>query len=99
MWSSLKSALARRVAYLRLTEHFRSAQAAKAWAIGYVPIVGGASLWSCIVLLMILHFLRECIEQFAQVSRNGLHGHVSELDLTGQWSRAVWLPEAALRCP
>ena len=56
-----------RVAYLRFTEHFRSAQAAKAWALGYVPLVGGGSLWSCIVLFMILHFLRECVEQFAQV--------------------------------
>ena len=54
--------------YLRFTDNFRSWKAAKLWAWGYLPVVGGASLWSCVVLLMILHFLRECIEQFAQAS-------------------------------
>ena len=49
---------------MRFTDNFRTWKAARSWAWGYVPVVGGASLWSCVVLLMILQFLRECIEQF-----------------------------------
>ena len=50
----------------RLSDNFRSRQALQSWLWGYVPVVGGTSLWSAIVFLMIGHFLKDCVEQFAQ---------------------------------
>jgi hypothetical protein len=47
-------------------DHFQSAEALKAWLLGYVPIVGGGSLWRFFVFLMMLQFVRSCIEQLAQ---------------------------------
>ena len=50
----------------RMADNFRSLGAFKAWVWGYVPIVGGASAWSSIVFLMVMHFVASCVEQFAQ---------------------------------
>ena len=36
------------------------------WAWSYVPIVGETSLWNTVVFVMIGHFLKDCVEQFAQ---------------------------------
>jgi hypothetical protein len=38
----------------------------QAWLLTYVPIWGGASLWNWIVFIMMAHFFKGCIEQFAQ---------------------------------
>ena len=56
----------RRWALARLADNFRSLRAARAWAWGYVPLVGGASAWHSLVFLMIAHFVASCVEQFAQ---------------------------------
>ena len=52
--------------YQRLADNFRSWEGASKWVWGYVPVVGGTSLWSTVVFLMIGHFIKECVEQFAQ---------------------------------
>lgn len=51
----------RRWFYRKLTESFSSRQAAQAWLYAQIP-----SLWSCVTLALIGHFLKECIENFAQ---------------------------------
>ena len=56
----------RRWFFERLAENFRTREAFAAWLWGYVPVFGGASLWSAIVFVMIFHFVKECVEQFAQ---------------------------------
>ena len=58
--------LMRRWLLERMADNFRSIGAFKAWVWGYVPIVGGASAWSSIVFLMVMHFVASCVEQFAQ---------------------------------
>jgi len=57
----------------RLADNFKSARALRAFAWGYVPVVGGASAWGCIVFLMIAHFLTSCVEQFAQSQATYAH--------------------------
>ena len=49
-----------------MADNFRSVGAFKAWVWSYVPVVGGASAWSTIVFLMVMHFVASCVEQFAQ---------------------------------
>ena len=49
-----------------MADNFRSMGAFKAWVWSYVPVVGGASAWSTIVFLMVMHFVASCVEQFAQ---------------------------------
>ena len=49
-----------------MADNFRSLGAFKAWVWSYVPVVGGASAWSTIVFLMVMHFVASCVEQFAQ---------------------------------
>ena len=44
-------------------------RALRRFAWGYVPVVGGASAWGCLVFIMIGHFLTSCVEQFAQARR------------------------------
>lgn len=53
----------------RLADNFKSVRALRRFAWGYVPVVGGASAWGCLVFLMIGHFLTSCVEQFAQARR------------------------------
>ena len=50
----------------RLADNFKSVRALRRFAWGYVPVVGGASAWGCLVFIMIGHFLTSCVEQFAQ---------------------------------
>ncbi len=69
-----------------MADNFRSVGAFKAWVWSYVPVVGGASAWSTIVFLMVMHFVASCVEQFAQSQASYEHnkelmqvlGHCSE---------------------
>jgi hypothetical protein len=57
----------------RLADNFRSRKAVQQWLWGYVPVVGGTSFWSTIVFLMIGHFLKDCVEQFARSHASDAH--------------------------
>lgn len=73
-----KSPATRRWFLGRLADNFKSVRALRRFAWGYVPVVGGASAWGCLVFIMIGHFLTSCVEQFAQARRarmlQGLQG-------------------------
>ena len=45
----------------------------KQWVWGYLPVVGGTSLWSLIVFLAIGVFVKDSIEQFAQAHASKSH--------------------------
>ena len=63
----------RRWLYQRLADNFRSLEAFKAWAWGYVPVIGGTSLWSLIIFVAIAGFVKESIEQFARAHASKSH--------------------------
>ena len=74
--------------YLRLADNFRSLEAFGQWLWSYVPVVGGTSLWSFIVFLMIFQFVKDCIEQFAQ--SQAAHAHNRRLLQLAQKKRQAY---------
>ena len=58
--------------FQRMLDSFRSWEAFSGWAYSQLP-----SAWNCVVLLMIGHFVKDCIEQFAQAHAH--HEHDAQL--------------------
>ena len=58
--------------FQRMLDSFRSWEAFSGWAYSQLP-----SAWNCVVFLMIGHFVKDCIEQFAQAHAH--HEHDAQL--------------------